>query len=95
MVLKEAVDALEMVTGQREQDLAYDINGDGKVDLNDALGFIKYGSGVDQGEATDTFMQNFYAPKEESIPTDSLEATHASLRGLEARIVVYVQPSSY
>ena len=75
MVLKEAVDALEMIVGQRDQDLRYDINGDGKVDMNDAIGFIKYGSGVDQGEATDTFMQNFYAPKEESIPTDSLEAT--------------------
>tara|TARA_R100000995_G_scaffold84863_1_gene65324 strand:+ start:4798 stop:8193 length:3396 start_codon:yes stop_codon:yes gene_type:complete len=69
MVPEEVKNGLEMLVGLRDTDLSYDVNGDGKVDMNDILGFIRYGTGLSQDEATETFMQNFYTPKDEPEET--------------------------
>ena len=44
-----AQDALKMVVGLSKPDLKYDLNGDGKVDLQDGIGYSKLASGLPLG----------------------------------------------
>ena len=79
MVPKEAVDALKMTVGLIDEDLRYDINGDGQISSNDAIGFLRYGALEDYGSDTD-FFTDFYgtgtaAPEPEQKPFDPGQLT--------------------
>lgn len=64
---KDAIDSLKMAVGLLDEDLRYDVNGDGRITAGDAVQFLRYGVMPDYSENTD-FFSSFYA-KEAPAPT--------------------------
>jgi hypothetical protein len=72
MVSADASAALKQTVGLSDQDLRYDVDGSGEVNLQDALAFMKYASGQDV-DANTPFFSEFYGASSQQ-PENNFDA---------------------